>query len=314
MSTPIVIEGSPDGISYAGDIDFVNATVTANSFKIANGASSGYILTSDVDGNATWAINTPTTGGGWVDLGTVLHPVTVTDSVILGSTLLSGTERLRVLDGAVLFDGTTGSTPVSGAGTRFMWSGAKAALRAGSVAGTEWDDSNIGANSVAFGDSTSATAANSTALGRESLASRFGEVAFSGANIAANGDAQCSFVAFSLQTTDATPTELFLDGSAASERFIIPDDTTAIFEVSLAATDNTDNLVLTQRIALRRGTGVGTTTLLANDSIKLVGNPLTWSLIPTADTTNGSLLLTATGEAATTINWSVSARVTSVTM
>ncbi len=52
--------------------------------------------------------------------------------------------KLEVEDGTVLFEGSTGGTPVSGGGTRLMWIPSKAAFRAGSVSGTQWDDASIG--------------------------------------------------------------------------------------------------------------------------------------------------------------------------
>ncbi|MBK8522052.1 MAG: hypothetical protein IPL54_14685 [Chitinophagaceae bacterium] len=77
---------------------------------------------------------------------------------------------LHVKKGAVLFDSTIGSTPVSGAGTRMMWIPDKAALRAGSIFGTQWDNANIGPNSVAFGENTLASGAGSMAVGFGSAA------------------------------------------------------------------------------------------------------------------------------------------------
>jgi len=79
----------------------------------------------------------------------------------------------------------TGSIPITGAGTRLMWYGKKGAFRAGTVDGTQWDDSNIGLNSQAFGyytlasgqfsfasgDSSKATGTNSTAMGLNNNAS-----------------------------------------------------------------------------------------------------------------------------------------------
>jgi len=78
--------------------------------------------------------------------------------------------KLEVQSGAVLFHGTTGATPLSGAGTRMMWIPEKAALRAGTVMGTQWDDANIGLYSTAFGLSSQATADGSTAIGRNNEA------------------------------------------------------------------------------------------------------------------------------------------------
>lgn len=68
-------------------------------------------------------------------------------------------------EGAFLVAGTTGATPVAGAGTRMMWVPAKAAFRVGIVNGTEWDNANIGTNSMAFGNRVSAQATDSFALG-----------------------------------------------------------------------------------------------------------------------------------------------------
>jgi len=79
--------------------------------------------------------------------------------------------KFQVNNGAVLFNGTTGITPVSGAGTRFMWIPSKAAFRAGYTGGNSWDDRNIGVHSVAMGDSTAASGASSTAMGQMTYAS-----------------------------------------------------------------------------------------------------------------------------------------------
>jgi Head domain of trimeric autotransporter adhesin len=78
---------------------------------------------------------------------------------------------LHVQKGAVLFDSTIGSTPVSGAGTRMMWIPAKIAFRAGAVSGTQWDDANIGTYSFAAGWNTKASGIFSTSMGDQTTAS-----------------------------------------------------------------------------------------------------------------------------------------------
>jgi hypothetical protein len=65
----------------------------------------------------------------------------------------------------------TGVIPVEGAGARLMWHPAKAAFRAGEVSGNQWDATNVGANSVAFGTSVVASGDESTAMGRFTTAS-----------------------------------------------------------------------------------------------------------------------------------------------
>ncbi|MBU1891169.1 hypothetical protein KJ782_06845, partial [Patescibacteria group bacterium] len=73
--------------------------------------------------------------------------------------------EFEVKDGSVLFDGSTGDTPISGAGRRFMWIPDKYALRAGRVTGDDWDVANIGVGSVAFGTDNMAKGQGSVALG-----------------------------------------------------------------------------------------------------------------------------------------------------
>jgi hypothetical protein len=59
----------------------------------------------------------------------------------------------------------SGSIPASGLGTRMMFYPGKAAFRAGSAQGSEWDDVNVGNFSTAFGNGTRADGAWSTAMG-----------------------------------------------------------------------------------------------------------------------------------------------------
>src|SRR5947208_4544854 len=59
----------------------------------------------------------------------------------------------------------SGAIPVTGPGVRVMWYPRKAAFRAGSVAGTQWDDANVGDYSVALGQNTIASAHHSIATG-----------------------------------------------------------------------------------------------------------------------------------------------------
>ncbi len=89
----------------------------------------------------------------------------------------SPTARFQVTDGSVLFDGTVGATPTSGAGTRLMWIPERAAFRAGKLnddtislpdASGYWDNSNIGLYSVAIGLNTYARGGASGAFGHYS--------------------------------------------------------------------------------------------------------------------------------------------------
>lgn len=59
----------------------------------------------------------------------------------------------------------TGTIPASGVGVRLMWYPGKAAFRAGVAFGTNWEDANIGLQSIAFGSGTIASGSVSTAMG-----------------------------------------------------------------------------------------------------------------------------------------------------
>jgi hypothetical protein len=76
-------------------------------------------------------------------------------------------------DGLLTDTGTlgTGTLSLSGAGTEMFWFPSLAAFRAGYVSGTQWNQSNIGEYSVAFGSSTTASGSYSTASGYATTAS-----------------------------------------------------------------------------------------------------------------------------------------------
>ena len=62
----------------------VVGTVQMTGFKMATGASNGYVLTSDGSGGGTWQSG-PGGGGGWADDGNAIRLETATDSVGIGT-------------------------------------------------------------------------------------------------------------------------------------------------------------------------------------------------------------------------------------
>ena len=124
-----------------------------------NASSSDTLLTVQQDGS-----------GNILDLRTAVSSKFIVDNngnVGIGTTTPSA--KLQVQDGSVLFSGATGTTPISGGGTRLMWIPSKYAFRAGYVESTEWDDENIGNYSIAMGYSTVAGGIGSTAMGGETF-------------------------------------------------------------------------------------------------------------------------------------------------
>lgn len=79
--------------------------------------------------------------------------------------------KMHIKGGALLIDSTTGSTPVSGPGTRLMWIPAKAAFRVGGISGTQWDEASVGYNSIASGFDATASGPASISMGQQTIAS-----------------------------------------------------------------------------------------------------------------------------------------------
>ena len=78
----------------------------------------------------------------------------------------------HISGGNFLVTGTFGSSSaieVSGAGTRMFFYPRKAALRAGNVSGTQWDDANIGDYSIAMGQNAQAKTIHSVSIGEGNI-------------------------------------------------------------------------------------------------------------------------------------------------
>lgn len=145
--------------------------------------------------------------------------VTVTGGVKASTSHAAGGTELR-LGGLVIAKGTYNNTPSlltadQGAGTRLLWYPAKAAFRAGSVTGTQWNETSIGVYSTAFGYSPTASGAYSTAMGSGTLASGTGSTAI---GISATATGEASFASgYSSIASEEGATALGYFSTAAGE-------------------------------------------------------------------------------------------------
>ncbi|MFN0203106.1 MAG: tail fiber domain-containing protein [Bacteroidia bacterium] len=122
-----------------------------------------------INGGWRTIANSPGFNGGTLDYaydygGAGLGRTITADA---GAVLIQGIDGLQST-------GTLGSgaaLALSGAGTRMFWYPKKAAFRAGFVDGTQWNDANIGDQSIAMGEKTIASGTSSFAVGRGSTAS-----------------------------------------------------------------------------------------------------------------------------------------------
>jgi hypothetical protein len=125
----------------------------------------------DITTNSYWYSG----GAAWINLATTLGNPWLTSNNNISNTNLGnigiGTNTpkafLNVAGGkTILFGNDT-----SGTGDKLIWIGSKGAFRAGYGSGTNWNDANVGENSIAMGNATKASGNFSTALGNSSTAS-----------------------------------------------------------------------------------------------------------------------------------------------
>lgn len=174
-----------------------------------------------------------------------------------------------------------------------------------------------GTNAVAIGSGASAAASGSFAVGSGASATIQGVQAYANGTFATAGDAQNLQFVLRNQTTNATATDLFLDGPSATQRPVLPNNSLWSFSLLIAGrrTDAVGGGAGYKfEGVIRKDASAASTTLIGAVSKSVLGETnAVWDVAVTADTTNGSLKVTVTGEAAKTIRWVATAIITQVT-
>lgn len=152
----------------------------------------------------------------------------------------------------------------------------------------------------------SASGTNSLALGNGSVSSTYSATTFGGTQITAAGDFLDVKAFFRAITTTATVTELFLD-NAGTQRFVLPVNSNVAFTLRVSArrTDASGGAAgYTFEGVIRKDTTAVSTTLVGTPTKNVLGETNTvWDVSVSADSTNGTLKISVTGEAAKTIRW-----------
>jgi hypothetical protein len=155
MVTPLIVNEW-----YTLQFDVVNKSSAAMSCVVTCGGST--LMTATANGTHKTTFRATSTAN------LVFTPTTTSRFGIDNISLKKAT---GIIQGAsLLLTGTSGSTPTAGAGTRLMWIPEKAAFRCGAVTGTQFDDGNIGLNSIAMGNDSKASGSSALALGQQSEA------------------------------------------------------------------------------------------------------------------------------------------------
>jgi len=150
-----------------------------------------------------------------------------------------------------------------------------------------------------------------------------GNTVFAAANAplgGASGLSQSAVLVLAIQTTDATPTALCSNSSAAGtqNQVILPNNSAYTFTGTLIAnvTGGAASSSWEFRGAIERGANAASTVLIGTPRIDNIGYDSAasfWTFALTADTTNGGLRVTVTGQAGTTIRWVAKIETTEVT-
>lgn len=306
-----VTGGNPRGLG-AVDLQMVRTAAT----QVASGAQSFAAgIVNRASGAQSFAIGDSNTASGItaVAIGD-RNTASGNDSVAMGSlNTASGIESVAMGD-----TNTASSSGAVAIGVINTASGGSAvAMGSGCVAS--------GSNSFAVGQSNTANATVSGVFAGSYGTTRSiqGNTVFAASNApiaSAAGAQQTARLVMGRQTTDATPTVLTSNTSAAgtTNQVILANNSAYFFKGQVIAnvTGAGDTKGWVIEGVMKRGANAASTTLVGAVTVTSSyadAGASTWAVAVTADTTNGGIKVEVTGQAATTIRWVCSIDTTEVT-
>lgn len=169
-----------------------------------------------------------------------------------------------------------------------------------------------GFGSFAVGAANSAQSNYAICFGIAGRGKRYGEIVQSSGALAATGDTQSTQITISGTTTSGTAT-VITTGS-----FLLPldNDSTLYFDVKIVArrTDaDNESAAFKLEGCIDRNTNAASTALVGAVTKTFVArDSASWDVLADADTTNGALRITVTGETGKTIRWAAFVRLVEV--
>ena len=343
-------QGNQATSSYGGVGSGASNTLSANfsfigggtSNSITNGATSNYSFIGAGASNASHGVYN-FVGGGFTNSGTVAAAATSQSATMNGTTAvtLSGSNaniKVGQYIGGTSIAGDTYVAAISGTALTLskVASGSSTSTLSfytphGVVVG---GGNNQATGSYSFigggGDAGTSTNRNtasgdwSAILGGRGGTTRgiTGFQAFPACSIpiaSGAGYSQAGLLVLGKQTTDATATVITSDGLTAStsNQVILPNNSAYYFtgEVISGVTGGGDSKGWTISGVIKRGANAAATTLVGSTVTSLYADAgaATWTVALAADTTNGGLKVTFTGQAATTIRTVCQIRTTETT-
>jgi len=170
-----------------------------------------------------------------------------------------------------------------------------------------------GNGSISVGGYSTASGDRGVSIGVGASSSIVGKFAYSNGGIAFGG-----YFPMHQTTSDATPTALTTDGSAAGndDQVILPNNSAFAFHGTIVARQQASGGTASAAWKIEgliRREGSAGTTVLVNSATTVLDNTPGWGLALSADTTNGGLAITVTGAASTDIRWVATIHTTEVT-
>jgi hypothetical protein len=225
------------------------------------------------------------------------------------------------------FDGTvTNGNIASGSYSIVVGGSGNTASGTGSFIGGGNNNVASASNSAVLnGFQNTANSAMSSSLGGRRGITRgiIGNAVFSACDTPmadANGVSQSSLLILARQTTDATATVLCSNSASANttNQVILPNNSAYFFtgEVVAGVTGGGNTKGWTIEGVIKRGANAAATALVGTPTVTSTyadAGASTWVIAVTADTTNGGLAVTFTGQAATTIRTVCQIRTTEMT-
>ena len=331
------IGGSTQTVRISEAYTLPTADGTANQVLTTDGSGAVTFATAGSDpalyaDNAVAATTPTASGNNAVAIGSGAE-ATNTDSVALGKAKATGEEAFAAsIDAISTFYGSHGANSIAiGRISRATGDRSVAIGQACSAAGTNaisvGYNNNLSQNSTtSFGNSNTNSAQSCVTLGHDNTATQTYSMGFGfGGRTRANGHHAQGFgygltdsaFGIGVYTPDATPKDLvgghYNTAAGSANQVILREKTGNVFTGVIVAhsreTGSTDCAAWEVKGLIRRGT-TASDTVLVNSATTVVSNTHGWAVALTADTTNGALKITVTGEAGAEIRWASTIKVT----
>lgn len=302
---PLANGGTNDALTAsAGSIVYSSSTAMA----MCSVGTSGYFLTSGGTGAPSWSnpATTLVTSFSLNDNSTTAiyttSPTSATSGAV-GSTITLNTQAANLV-----FAGPTTGSPAQPTFRALTLTDLGTALQLYTEnPSTPTTPVATGTNAVAIGSGSTASAVGSFAEGDGTNASIWGSKAYANGMFATAGDAQHGVYILRNETTNATSTPLYLDGTSATQRLVVPNNSVWTFSIMVSArrTDATGGGAGYKfEGVVRKDTTSGSITFVGTPSKTILGETdALWDVTLTANTTDGDLRVSVTGQAAKTVRW-----------